>query len=249
MLCSVAPPPVAAQDEGAQDEAPQDQPPQEAAPSALWPWLKEGKISFNARFRIEGFERDGAPFTATAYAPTLRLALGYETPAYRGFSVFAQGEAVIVTGPADYSDPTLPSQNRPNLPAILDPKSLELSQGYLRWEHGVPHKNLVVTVGRQEITLNDGRFLSISAWRQVHGTFDAAQLETELPLNFSFTYAFINRFYREDGYHATDGEQPMHSHLWNLAWSKPDKIKIALYGLLLDQHVPAQFFNSSQTYG
>jgi len=77
----------------AQDQVPQAQAPQasEAQPSQdlvpheavsrwMWSWLKEGKISFNARFRFEGFERDGAPFTGTAYAPTLRLALGYETP-------------------------------------------------------------------------------------------------------------------------------------------------------------------------
>jgi hypothetical protein len=227
----------------------QDQKPEASPSPSAWSWLKQGKISFNSRFRFEGFERDGAPFTATAYAPTLRLALGYETPAYHGFSVFAQGEAVFVTGPADYSVPALPSQNRPNLPAILDPRSLEMSQGYLKWTHGIPDKKLSLTVGRQELTLNDGRFLNISVWRQVHGTFDAALLDTELPLNFSFTYAFINRFYREDGYHAADGEQPMHTHLWNLTWKKPDKIRIAFYGLLLDFRAPAQFATSTQTYG
>jgi hypothetical protein len=237
--CSVAPIPLAAQ----------DQAPQESASPHLWPWLKEGKISFDARFRFAAFERDGAPFTGTAYAPTLRPALGYETPAYRGFSVFAQGGAVLVTGPADYSVPLLPSQNRPNLPAILDPKSLEMTQGYLRWTHGIPDKKLTLTIGRQELTLNDGRFLNISIWRQVHGSFDAARLDTELPLNFSFTYAFINRFYREDGYNATDGEEPMHTHMWNLVWKKPDEIRIALYGLLLNFRGPAQFATSTQTYG
>jgi hypothetical protein len=229
--------------------AAQDQAPQESASRGLWPWLKEGKISFNTRFRFEGFQRDGAPFTATAYVPTLRLALGYETPAFHGFSVFAQGEAVFVTGPADYSVPLLPSQNRPNLPAILDPRSLEMSQGYVKWTHGVPDRKLALTVGRQELTLNDGRFLNISNWRQIHGTFDAVRLDTELPLNFSFTYAFINRFYREDGYNASDGEQPMHTDMWNLAWRKPDEIRIALYGLLLNFRAPAQFSTSTQTYG
>jgi len=239
IFCSVSPLPLAAQ----------DQSPQEPASRQLWPWLKEGKISFDARYRFEGFERDGAPFTATAYAPTLRLALGYETPAYRGFSVFAQGGAVLVTGPADYSVPLLPSQNRPNLPAILDPKSLEMTQGYLKWTHGIPDKKLTLTIGRQELTLNDGRFLNISVWRQVHGTFDAVRLDTELPSHFSFTYAFVNRFYRQDGYNATDGEQPMHTHVWNLVWRKPDEIRIALYGLMLDFRGPAQFAASTQTYG
>ena len=239
ILCGIAPLHLRAQ----------DQAPQEPASRWPWPWLKGGKISFSARFRFEGFERDGAPFTAPAYAPTLRLALGYETPVYRGFSVFAQAEAVLVTGPADYSDPTLPSQNLPNRPAILDPKSMELSQGYLRWRHGVPHKNLALTVGRQELALNDGRFLSISTWRQVHGTFDAARVDADLPLNFSFTYAFINRTYRVVGYEATDGEPAMHTHMVNLKWNKSDRVNVALYGLLLDFRAPAQFTLSTQTYG
>ncbi len=244
----------AAQDDSTQgdstpQQAAQPSPPQEQSPSRVWSWIKTGRLTFNTRLRFEGFERDGAPFTATAYAPTLRIALGYETPAYRGFSVYAQGEGVFDVGPPDYSVPNLPSQNRPNLPAILDPRSLELSQGYVKWTHGIPDKKLAVTVGRQELTLNDGRFLNFSNWRQVHGTFDAARVEADLPLNFSFTYAYINRFYRQDGYNATDGEQPMHSDLWNLVWNKPDVIRFALYGLLLDFRGPAQFSMSTQTYG
>jgi len=227
---------------------PEEEPAQSASGS-LWSWLNDGNISANVRYRFETFERDGAPFTAPAYAPTLRLALGYETPQFHGFSVFAQGEAVVVTGPADYSIPTLPSQNRPDRPAILDPKSLELSQGYLRWKHDISKKKLAVTLGRQEMILNDGRFLSISYWRQVHGTFDAARLDTDLPLHFYFTYAFINRFYREVGYNATDGKPPMNTHVANVAWKKADRINVALYGLLLDYRSRAQFALSTQTYG
>jgi hypothetical protein len=74
-------------------------------------------------------------------------------------------------------------------------------------------------------------------------------LETDLPKNFSFTYAFINRFYREDGFNATDGEEPMHSELVNLKWNKADKMNASLYGLLLDFRGAAQFATSTQTYG
>lgn len=229
--------------------AAQNQPAPEPAPSSRWSFVKKGKLSLNIRFRFEAFERDGAPFTAPSYAPTLRATLGYETVSYHGFSAFAQGEAVAVTGPADYSVPALPSMNRPDRPAILDPRSLQLSQGFVKWTHELSNTNVTVTVGRQELALNDGRFLSISTWRQVHGTFDAARIEADLPRNFSITYAFINRLYRVDGYNATDGSLPMHSHLWNLVWLKPEKARIALYGLLLDYHSPSQFTNSTQTYG
>src|SRR5258707_13602286 len=103
----------------------------ESKPSSLWSLIKEGKFSGEARYRFEAFERDGAPFTEPAYAPTLRIALGYETPTFHRFSVFAEGAALIVTGPADYSIPSVPSQNRPDRPVINDPRYLDLNQGYL----------------------------------------------------------------------------------------------------------------------
>lgn len=229
--------------------AAQDQQQPESVPQEAWDWLKQGRPDLNIRYRFETFQRDGVPFTAPAYAPTLRLAAGYETPSFYGFSAFAQGEAVEITGPADYSDPTLPSQNRPDRPAILDPKSLQLNQGYLQWTHSIDHKNLDLTVGRQELTVNDGRFLSVSFWRQVHGSFDSVKFDADLPRNFSFTYAFINRFNREVGYDATDGQPPMHTHMTNLVWRKPDQVQVSFYSLLLDYRSPAQFSLSTQTYG
>ncbi|HEY2646297.1 MAG TPA: alginate export family protein [Candidatus Acidoferrales bacterium] len=239
----------AGQNQTQQNPSPQSQPSEESSTRQAWHWLKAGTLSFDARWRFEAFDREGAPFTATAFAPTLRLALGYETPAYYGFSLFAQGEGVIVTGPEDYTLPFLPAQNHPNLPTILDPQNLYLSQGGVRWTHSVSEKKLAIVIGRQELTLNDGRFLNISNWRQVHGSFDAARLDTELPMNFTFSYAFINRFYREDGYRATDGEEPMHSDLLNLTWNKPNVLNASLYALLLDFRGPAQFTTSTQTYG
>lgn len=238
ILCLLAPLKVQAQ-----------QQPQESTSRSLWSRLEDGKLSFSARYRFETFERDGAPFTAPAYAPTLRIALGYETPLFHGFSVFAQGEAVIVTGPADYNDPTLPSQVRPNRPIILDPKSVELNQAYVTWTHNFRLKKLALTVGRQEMVLNNGRFLAVSYWRQVHGSFDAARLDADLPRSFSFTYAFINRVNRVVGYNATDGQPAMHSHMMDLVWSKPNRVKVSLYSLLLDYRSPAQFDLSTQTYG
>lgn len=233
----------------AQDQQDQNQQHSQSSPTELWRWLKRGQVSANARYRLEAFERDGAPFTAPAYAPTLRLALGYETPAFRGFSLFAQGEAVIVTGPADYSDPTLPPQNRPDRPAILDPRSLEMNQGFVKWSHAFDQEKVELRVGRQEITLSDGRFLGVSFWRQVHGSFDSIKFDTDLPHGLSFTYAFIGRFNREVGYDATDGQPSMHTQMTDLVWTRPDRARVSLYTLLLDYRSPAQFSLSTQTYG
>jgi hypothetical protein len=101
---------------------------------AIWDTLREGRFLQDLRYRFEGYERNASPFTGTAYAPTLRIALGYGTADFYGFSGFAQGAAMVVTGPADYSVPTLPYKDRPDRPAILDPKMIQLSQGYLATE-------------------------------------------------------------------------------------------------------------------
>lgn len=222
---------------------------QSSVGQALWGTLREGRFLADLRYRFEGYERDGSPYTGTAYAPTLRIALGHETADFHGLSGFAQGAGVVVTGPADYSVPTLPSQDRPDRPAILDPKTIQLSQGYLKWQRKFEGRTLSATVGRQEMALNDGRFVSISSWRQIHESFDAARMNADIMPHLAFTYAFINRYYRVVGHAATDGQPPMHSHLLNLAWQKPSQINVSLYGLLLNYRAAAQYALSTRTFG
>jgi hypothetical protein len=230
-------------------QAPAADGPAESGSNWLWDLIQQGKISAAARYRFEMCDRDGAPFTGAAYAPTLRLALGYETPSFHGLSVFAEGAAVLVTGPADYSIPTLPSQNRPDRPAILEPRGVDLNQAYLKWRRGAERRSVALTAGRQELMLNDGRFVSTSFWRQDHETYDAAKLNAELPGDFAFTYAFINRYYRVVGHDAIDGKPPMHTHLLDLAWKKRGRVKVSVYGLLLDYRSPAQYTLSTETWG
>src|ERR1035437_9230175 len=61
VLCLAAPFTLTAQEPG------------ESISRSPWEYLKERKISAETRFRFEAFERDGAPFTAPAYAPTLKI--------------------------------------------------------------------------------------------------------------------------------------------------------------------------------
>jgi hypothetical protein len=139
--------------------------------------------------------------------------------------------------------------NRPDRPAILDPKSVQLSQGYIKWMRELEGRHVGFTVGRQEIMLNDGRFVSISTWRQIHETFDAARFDADLARHATCTYIFINRYYRVVGHDATDGKPPMHSHLLNFAWQRPRQANVSLYGLLLDYRSMAQYALSTQTFG
>jgi len=207
-------------------------------------FLKKGNLSASARYRYEAFERDEPAFTHTAQASTMRLAVGYETPSLYGFSAFGEFEGVYALGLDDYNIATVPSQNKPGYPAILDPLGSELNQGWARWKWNGDDLRAVITVGRQEIMLNDGRFVSVSYWRQNHMSLDAAQLNLGLPHDVALTYAYFDRAHRVMGEDASDGQPTMNSHLYDVRWKQKDVLNVSAYGLLLD-YQQSQFFTSS----
>ncbi len=214
------------------------------AVSEVVSFLKKGNLSASARYRYEAFERDEPAFTHTAQASTMRLAAGYETPSFYGFSAFGEFEGVYALGLNDYSIATVPSQNKPGYPAILDPLGSELNQGWVRYKWAGDDLRAVLTLGRLEVMLNDGRFLSISYWRQNHESCDTAHLNLDLPLGFGLTYAYLDRVHRVMGEDASDGQPTMNSHLYDVRWKQKDVVNVSAYGLLLD-YQQSQFFTSS----
>jgi hypothetical protein len=219
------------------------------AASEVVSFLKKGKLSAAARYRYEVFDRDEPAFTHTAQASTMRLAAGYETPTFYGFSAFGEFEGVYALGLDDYSISTVPSQNKPGYPAILDPLGSELNQGWVRWQWAGDDLRAVVTLGRLEVALNDGRFLSISYWRQNHESCDTAHLNLDLPLGFGLTYAYFDRVHRVMGEDASDGQPTMNSHLYDVRWKQKDVVNVSAYGLLLDFRQSQFFTSSTRTLG
>ena len=218
-------------------------------PGKAWSFLERGKLSASTRYRFEVFNRDEPAYPHTAEASTLRLALGYETPTVVGFSAFAEYEGVFGLGPTDYNIPNDPDQSKPGYPNILDPVGNELNQGWVRWKWGDTNFQAKFTVGRQEILLNDGRFVSISPWRQNHQSFDAARMDLALPGNFGLSYAYLDRVHRTVGEAAIDGKPDMESHLFDLRGKIKDRLNVSAYGLLLDYDMPSLYYLSTETLG
>lgn len=212
-------------------------------------FLERGKLSASARYRYEVFERSEPAFPHTSAASTIRLALGYETPPLYGFSAFGEYEGVYALGPANYTVPGVAAQTKPGYPSILDPEGSELNQGWLRWTWTEKDLHLALTVGRQEIMLNDGRFVSLAPWRQNHQSFDAAQISVGLPHDFGLTYAYLDHAHRVVGEDAVDGDPPMDSHLFDLRWTRSHQVNVSAYGVFLDYDCPAQFNLSTRTLG
>jgi hypothetical protein len=214
-----------------------------------WALAQQGQLSASARYRYEGYERDQPDYPHISRASTLRLALGYETPTLWGFSGFAEYEGVYILGVGDYSVPTDPRQRKPGYPAILDPPGSEANQAWARWKYAGTNLQATFTLGRQEIVINDGRFVSISPWRQNHQSFDAAAACFGLPADFAVNYYYLARVHRVVGPDAIDGQPPMNSHLFDLRWKRPDIVNVSAYGLFLDWDSPALYSQSTRTLG
>ncbi len=210
--------------------------------------LIHGKWALAARYRFERYDQKsavGTPITDSAEASTLRLAPSYTTQSFEGLSLFAEGEAVFQLGTDRYRIPTVPSQNRSTLPILLDPKTLELNQGYI--QYCIDSGSMTFKVGRQEFFINNGRFISSSPWRQNHQSFDAASVASVPMENLSLLYAFLEKVHRVVGSDATDGELGMDSHLLNATFKFPNIASVTAYGVILAyDDVPV---NSTKSFG
>lgn len=196
-----------------------------------------GDVIVDARLRYESVSQDGLD---DADALTLRTRLGYETPAWHGFRLLGELEAVgqlddefndTVNGNTQYA-------------TIADPEAFELNRLQLSWSGAEGRR---ATLGRQRIVLNNARFVGNVGFRQNEQTFDALKLEARPFEAAAFTYIYIANVRRIFGDDSPQGEWESDSHVLqadvNLPWGKA-----SIYGLALDfrNDAPAQ---SSQTYG
>jgi hypothetical protein len=203
--------------------------------------LVGGPVLVDTRYRFEYIDQEG--LAEKARASTLRAALGYETLPYHGLSVMGQLLAVAAVGPDDYRIPTSPDQNKMEYPVILDPLGPQVAQAFVRYAN--PWFN--VKVGRQEVALNNGRFVSVSTWRQSHQTLDAAQGNITPMKDLAFSYTFVARLNRVVGIDASDGQLDMASHLMNASYKRTGLGSAAVYALLLDFDDATSL--STQTFG
>ncbi|HVU15911.1 MAG TPA: hypothetical protein VHD32_03250 [Candidatus Didemnitutus sp.] len=178
---------------------------------------------------------------------TLRLDLRYQTASWSGLSFLVDMNGVYAIGHTSFRIPTLPSQNQVGYPTINDPAVTDLHQLELLWT--IPSAPIKIKVGRDELQLNNGRFLGNSLWRQTPQTIDLAQVSAALGDGFGVQYTYFDRVHRTIGKDATDGTLNMNSHLGNLTWAKPDVVAASAYVLLLDYQRPDQWVNSTSTSG
>lgn len=177
---------------------------------------KEGTINADVRYRYEDVDEEG--FDEDAEASTVRLRLGYETGSYRGFSAYADLEAVATVGSEKY-DST--ANGKGQFPAVFDPEDEELNQLWLAY--AAPW-NTTLKLGRQRIKLDNDRFVGNVGFRQNEQTFDAFSIKGAPRKRFSFFLAHVNnanRIFGENHPVPARADQHLSAELLNLAFELP----------------------------
>ena len=172
--------------------------------------LRESTASVDLRYRYEWVSEDTVGLDA--HASTLRTGLTYETGSYEGFSVFIEAENVSSVGSALYDNAGVAhlGNRRSDRPVVADPELTQMNQAVLHYTR----RGTTVRVGRQEILLDDQRFVGNVGWRQNHQSFDALRVESSDLRRTTVNYAFIRGVHGIRG-----GATPVSSHLVNAAFA------------------------------
>lgn len=148
-----------------------------APPETLLDAIKQGKPMTNFRLRYENVNQDGYQSTAanakkldTGEAFTLRSLIGWQTAPFNNFSFAAQ-----ITDVHEFNDDfndrrdNVPEPGKSAYPNIVDPGYTDINQLYVDWT-GI--KNTKLRLGRQQLNLDNVRFIGDIGFRQNMQVFD-----------------------------------------------------------------------------
>ncbi|MFT5049487.1 MAG: hypothetical protein ACI8QZ_000880 [Chlamydiales bacterium] len=189
--------------------------------------LKGGESWLKLNYRFEEVDQTG--FAKNAHASTLRTALGYRTGKFGSFQAMLEFEDVSVLGDAAYDSTTNMMTSRP---VVADPEGAEVNQVYLSYFLDDANE---ARLGRQEIKIDNDRFIGNVGWRQNRQSFDAASWSaTQVGGAVDVYYAFISNVNRVFGDASAVGDQRMESHVLNVSHDVEGWGRASVYTYLLD---------------
>lgn len=201
----------------------------------------------DARLRWESVDQQGLPEQGDAM--TARLRAGIEAATGFGVSLLAEAEGTLPIV-ADYNSG---ANGRIAFPVVADPANIELNRLQLQYR---PRREVVVTVGRQRINVEDQRFVGSVGWRQNEQTFDAVRLEASRLGPFSLDLGYVWSVRTIYGITAQDlpaGSANRQSiggdNLLATLGAAAGPVQMRAFAYLIDQDEPGRRQFSSQSYG
>ncbi len=178
-----------------------------------------------------------------SHALTLRTVLGFGSRTWHGFSLLVEGESVLAADADWYFDGTGAPTGRS---LVADPEDTDLNQLYLDYFHDEWTSGF--RIGRQEIVLDDARFIGNVAWRQNFQSYDAVRLRTGLGRkDLVIEYLYLDEVRRIFGDRGRQPDFDSDSHGARVRYTAFDGLEIVGFSYLLDfRNSPT---NSAATYG
>jgi hypothetical protein len=186
--------------------------------------LKDGTFYWQERYRYEDDKQGG--FANDGQANTLRTILGYKTGVYQNFQVDFAGLNVTQFGDHDYNDGI---DGRTKFPAIGDPGNTQILHASLTYT-GLPQTTLIG--GRQEIALDNQRWVGAPSWRQTIQTFDGITAKNTSIDNWELFYGYLFDQNRSQGVNVTNGQYDMSTNLFHAAYTGIKDVKLIGYSYL-----------------
>lgn len=168
--------------------------------------LKATKPILNTRLRYETVSQDG--FNEDADALTYRLRAGFETGSFNGLKLLVEFDHV-----GDLVDDYNSTLNgKTAYPVIPDPEVTELNRLQLTYT-GIADTTAIV--GRQQIAIDDHRFIGHVGWRQNEQTFDGLRVKNTSFGKLKLDAGYINQVNRIFGDESPIGRFEGDSYFFN----------------------------------
>lgn len=211
----------------------------------------QGDTSLNLRFRQEqannkSYQQLGINPPFPGRASTLSTRLTYNTaPFYHTYGVLDFNNVTSYFN-NHHNSGSNTSPSKIFYPIIPDPKGTALVQAFVTFD-GIPETQIVL--GRQNINLDNERFVGTSDFRQMPKTYDAASIVNRTITNVELFYAFIdevNTIY-QGNQRAFFPQRDNTSHLINITATLFPFGDFIAYGYLIHDFDLPDF--SANTYG
>jgi alginate export protein len=194
----------------------------------------------SARYRAESVDQDGP--LRTAFASTLRTSAGFETNPDLAFGAFVEIEDVHALGAEKFNSTT---NGRTQYSVVPDPDGTEVNQAWLGWHRS----GFRARVGRQNIVLDNARFVGDSGFRQNQQTFDAVTLQATTPGGSRFIYDYLWQVHRPFGEDHPLGKLDLRTHLLNYSLGRLNGDRLTAYAYLVEFDEASLQSQSTQTFG
>jgi len=138
------------------------------------------------RGRYEDVATDEVPATtkdAYAYSARMQLALQADLFQVEGLSVFLEATGVFTDGDYWGGPNTAPN----GYDAIVDPNQSRFTQMYIDYKFG----DTLLRAGRQDVDLDNQRFIGTVDWRQMPQTYDAVAVVNNSIENLNLMAAYV----------------------------------------------------------